>query len=126
MDACWDQTPLSHRWCEPKATQAPEEGELETSTSLSGASGLLSSTAVRRGILYHKFLSKWWERDISKDKIFIETEDKVFCVAKCIDIFITKKMLRKFPLGKTTTDVDRTPYFGPVWKFSWRPYSSRT
>ena len=30
------------------------------------------------------------------------------------------------PLGKTSTDVERTPYFGPVWKFSGRPYASRT
>ena len=28
-------------------------------------------------------------------------------------------------LGKTSMDVKRTPYFGPLWKISGRPYSSQ-
>ena len=38
------------------------------------------------------------------------------------DIHAFGTVLDSYPLGKTSTDVERTPSF-PVWKFSGRPYS---
>ena len=63
-------------------------------------------------------LASWW---VWKWKINMVRLRNLYEYVRAKNVGITVIII---PLGKTSTDVERSPYFGPIWKFYGRPHST--